>query len=97
MNISTLCATIQIFSGQAVSWTDFGTGFAAKDVVACLRHAGSSWQGPPHPDPPPPGGRESWHERKISANQVSSARVSKGAAGPQCCPREFVPRIDVWK
>lgn len=39
-NISRSMA-VQIFSGQAVSWTDFGAGFASKDVVACLRHAGS--------------------------------------------------------
>jgi hypothetical protein len=39
-NISRSMA-VQIFSGQAVNWTDFGAGFAAKDVVACLRHAGS--------------------------------------------------------
>jgi ABC-type phosphate transport system substrate-binding protein len=39
-NISRAMA-VQIFSGQAINWTDFGAGFAAKDVVACLRHAGS--------------------------------------------------------
>lgn len=37
---------VQIFSGQAVAWTDFGasysvTGDASATVVACLRHAGS--------------------------------------------------------
>jgi hypothetical protein len=39
-NMSRLMA-VQIFSGTAAAWTDFGAGFAAKDVVACLRHAGS--------------------------------------------------------
>jgi len=37
---------VQIFSGNAVAWTDFGasysvTGDATSSVVACLRHAGS--------------------------------------------------------
>jgi hypothetical protein len=39
-NMSRLMA-VSIFSGNAAAWTDFGAGFAAKDVVACLRHAGS--------------------------------------------------------
>jgi hypothetical protein len=37
---------IQIFSGQAIAWTDFGasysvTGDATSSIVACFRHAGS--------------------------------------------------------
>jgi hypothetical protein len=37
---------VQIFSGQAIAWTDFGasysvTGDPSATVVACLRHAGS--------------------------------------------------------
>lgn len=32
---------VNIFSGNAYTWQDFGTGFAANPIVACLRHAGS--------------------------------------------------------
>lgn len=32
---------VQIFSGQAAYWSDFGAGYVASPVIACLRHAGS--------------------------------------------------------
>ena len=39
-NISRLMA-VQIFSGTAVNWQDFGAGFSSQNIVACYRHAGS--------------------------------------------------------
>lgn len=39
-NISRMQAA-QIFSGQAADWSDFGAFFTPKQIVACLRHAGS--------------------------------------------------------
>lgn len=39
-NLSRLQTTM-IFSGQVISWADFGTAYDDKQVVACLRHAGS--------------------------------------------------------
>jgi hypothetical protein len=39
-NISRIMA-VNIFSGQAIYWTDFGAWYNADPIVACLRHAGS--------------------------------------------------------
>lgn len=39
-NLSRL-QTAMIFSGQVASWRDFGAAYDDKQVVACLRHAGS--------------------------------------------------------
>jgi ABC-type phosphate transport system substrate-binding protein len=39
-NISRIMA-VNIFSGQAWYWTDFGAWYNADPIVACLRHAGS--------------------------------------------------------
>jgi hypothetical protein len=32
---------VEIFSGQAFYWNDFGAGFPAEPITVCLRHAGS--------------------------------------------------------
>jgi len=32
---------VNIFSGQATMWSDFGAGFPAQPITVCLRHAGS--------------------------------------------------------
>ena len=32
---------LMVFSGKAFYWSDFGPSYPAKDVIACLRHAGS--------------------------------------------------------
>ncbi len=32
---------VNIFTGQVISWPDFGAGYAPLPIVACLRHAGS--------------------------------------------------------
>jgi hypothetical protein len=39
-NISRLQA-VMIYSGQAITWTDFGAWYSTNPIVACLRHAGS--------------------------------------------------------
>jgi len=39
-NLSRL-QTAMIFSGQVASWADFGPAYSDKQVVACIRHAGS--------------------------------------------------------
>jgi hypothetical protein len=39
-NLTRLQALL-IFSGKAENWSDFGPSYANKDIIACLRHAGS--------------------------------------------------------
>jgi hypothetical protein len=39
-NISRIMA-VQIYSGQAYNWNDFGAWYPNQPIVACLRHAGS--------------------------------------------------------
>lgn len=39
-NLTRLMA-LMVFSGKAYNWSDFGPSYVNKDIIACLRHAGS--------------------------------------------------------